>query len=462
MCEARLARLFVEVTLDIAGRGRSPAGRPRLHPDDAGPHQPPRERRPPQPAGRDRRSSLRSLSADRRSLGRGVRRRTRRRPRGRGASSSSRSARGRIAGTSGIGLAICKSVVEAHGGTIAVRRRTVGRRRRSPSRFPSSGTERARPDRLRVLVIEDERPVAGVVDTALSARGATTSRSLANGREGLDLASDLEPDMVILDLGLPDLDGIEVCRQLRRWSPNPIIVLSADGAEDRKVARARRGRRRLRDQAVLDARAAGPRAGRDPPPRPGGRRPSTRPCSRSATLVDRLGRAQRHGRRRRASTSRARSSTCSTLLARQPGQGHDPRHDHRSGVGRGDQGSTEIAARARHEPPPEARRRARAAAVVIAEPGVGYRVATRPGRLITRARGARHVPDMTTAWIIDTSTSRDQTDVKRSPLRFRLHDTTSPSSTVPEPVIPEATAADQLLQGARHARSASASCSAGR
>jgi two-component system KDP operon response regulator KdpE len=87
---------------------------------------------------------------------------------------------------------------------------------------------------LRVLLIEDERAVAGVVDTALTARGYDVTVA-ANGRKGLDLAFELEPDMVILDLGLPDLDGVDVCRQLRRWFSNPIIVLSADGAEDRKV-----------------------------------------------------------------------------------------------------------------------------------------------------------------------------------------------------------------------------------
>ena len=44
------------------------------------------------------------------------------------------------------------------------------------------------------------------------------------------------PDVIVLDLGLPDLDGMEVCRRIRQWSDVPIIVLSADGTEDRKIA----------------------------------------------------------------------------------------------------------------------------------------------------------------------------------------------------------------------------------
>jgi two-component system KDP operon response regulator KdpE len=86
-----------------------------------------------------------------------------------------------------------------------------------------------------VLVVEDEPVVAEVLSTALRARGhevvvATT------GREALERASLFEPDVVLLDLALPDLDGIEVCRQLRRWFTNPILVVTADGDEDRKVS----------------------------------------------------------------------------------------------------------------------------------------------------------------------------------------------------------------------------------
>ena len=55
------------------------------------------------------------------------------------------------------------------------------------------------------------------------------------GREALDLASIHEPDIVVLDLGLPDIDGVEVCRNLRRWYRNPIVVVSADGDDERKV-----------------------------------------------------------------------------------------------------------------------------------------------------------------------------------------------------------------------------------
>ena len=80
------------------------------------------------------------------------------------------------------------------------------------------------------------------------------------------------PDAAIIDLVLPDGDGVEVCRALREWSEMPIIVLSAVGDEDAEGARARGRRRRLRDQAVRPARAGRPAAGRAAPRRRAGRR----------------------------------------------------------------------------------------------------------------------------------------------------------------------------------------------
>ena len=73
-----------------------------------------------------------------------------------------------------------------------------------------------------------------VLNTALRARGYRVTTA-ATGRAALDSASTQEPDIVVLDLGLPDIDGIEVCHHLRRWLRSPVIVLTADGSEDRKV-----------------------------------------------------------------------------------------------------------------------------------------------------------------------------------------------------------------------------------
>jgi two-component system KDP operon response regulator KdpE len=85
-----------------------------------------------------------------------------------------------------------------------------------------------------VLVIDDEPTIGRVLTGALRTRGYNVQVALT-GAGGLELASALEPDVVIVDLGLPDLDGVEVCRQLRRWTPNPIIVLTVDDGENRKV-----------------------------------------------------------------------------------------------------------------------------------------------------------------------------------------------------------------------------------
>jgi two-component system KDP operon response regulator KdpE len=87
----------------------------------------------------------------------------------------------------------------------------------------------------RVLVVDDELPMRRTLDIGLRARGFEVDLA-ATGEQALELAARHHPDAVILDLGLPGIDGIEVAQALRGWSTVPIIVLSARGAEAVKVA----------------------------------------------------------------------------------------------------------------------------------------------------------------------------------------------------------------------------------
>src|SRR3954471_17365740 len=89
-------------------------------------------------------------------------------------------------------------------------------------------------DRATILVVDDEPSILLAVGAGLEARGYVVLRA-ATGEQALDLAVNRQPDVVVLDLGLPDMDGVEVCRRLRAWSSVPVIVLSAEGSDARKV-----------------------------------------------------------------------------------------------------------------------------------------------------------------------------------------------------------------------------------
>ena len=89
-------------------------------------------------------------------------------------------------------------------------------------------------DAAHVLVVDDEPAITRALTAALEARGYRVTQA-ATGLEALDKVAAVGPAIVILDLGLPDIDGIEVCRRIREWSQAPIIVLTAEGADDRKV-----------------------------------------------------------------------------------------------------------------------------------------------------------------------------------------------------------------------------------
>lgn len=87
----------------------------------------------------------------------------------------------------------------------------------------------------KILVIDDEQQILRALRTILGQQQyqITVARK---GDEGLALAGAVQPDIIILDLGLPDMSGVEVCKQLRSWTNLPVIILSAHDSENEKVA----------------------------------------------------------------------------------------------------------------------------------------------------------------------------------------------------------------------------------
>ena len=86
-----------------------------------------------------------------------------------------------------------------------------------------------------ILVIDDEQQILRAMRTILTEKHFKVTTA-SRGEEGLTLAAANEPDLVILDLGLPDMDGVEVCARLREWTQTPIIILSVRDSERDKVA----------------------------------------------------------------------------------------------------------------------------------------------------------------------------------------------------------------------------------
>ncbi len=86
---------------------------------------------------------------------------------------------------------------------------------------------------VRILVVDDERPIRRFLNASLS--GQYTILEAATGEEALAMAVSSRPDVILLDLGLPDLDGIEVTRRLREWTQIPIIIVSVRDQEEDKI-----------------------------------------------------------------------------------------------------------------------------------------------------------------------------------------------------------------------------------
>lgn len=88
--------------------------------------------------------------------------------------------------------------------------------------------------KIKILLIEDDKSISRFITTSLEGNGYKVTCA-ATGKEGISLATSFCPDVILLDLGLPDIDGLHVLKQLRSWSNIPVIVISARTKEQEKV-----------------------------------------------------------------------------------------------------------------------------------------------------------------------------------------------------------------------------------
>ena len=87
---------------------------------------------------------------------------------------------------------------------------------------------------IRILVVDDERPIRRFLNASLS--GRFTVLEAATGEDALAMTVSGRPDVIILDMGLPDMDGLDVTRRLREWTQIPIIIVSVRDREEDKIA----------------------------------------------------------------------------------------------------------------------------------------------------------------------------------------------------------------------------------
>jgi two-component system KDP operon response regulator KdpE len=103
-----------------------------------------------------------------------------------------------------------------------------------PSSPPGARDELPQTKKIRILVVDDEPQIGRMLRTQLAPRGYEVEH-VTTGQEALLAVGDSPPDLILLDLGLPDLDGLEVCRRLREWTAVPIIFLTVRDEERTKV-----------------------------------------------------------------------------------------------------------------------------------------------------------------------------------------------------------------------------------
>ena len=131
----------------------------------------------------------------------------------------------------GLGLALCRTIIAAHGGTITLS--DISRTAASLLLHCPLGRFLCMNKPL-ILVVEDDAPIRNLITTTLKTQDYKYIAA-ATASEALQQATIHAPDVMLLDLGLPDLDGIEVIRRIRSWSAMPIIVISARSEDSDKI-----------------------------------------------------------------------------------------------------------------------------------------------------------------------------------------------------------------------------------
>ena len=130
---------------------------------------------------------------------------------------------------SGLGLAIAQAIVVAHGGRIWIEGAPGGGTVVVFELPVKSGVS------VKVLVVDDEPQIRRALRTSLEAHGYEVT-AVGTGEEGVLGAAEMSPDLILLDLGLPDVDGAEVIQRIRAFSEVPIIVVSVREGQHDKVA----------------------------------------------------------------------------------------------------------------------------------------------------------------------------------------------------------------------------------